>query len=195
MYLNIKYLPVFGKLIIKQLICSLCSILFLMTFPAMIDSGIGEILFSFFAIIVYFDLMYSTTWNVANKHRRDINVYNRKQQDNGQKEINYDKKSGIYLTVFVILFQLLLTAICILMDYFGSPEINVIGNFIYKLWFIEFISLHIRIIRYRYILWILISLFSSIPVALGYFSGLGGNNRFELFVKKLVYKDSNKDSK
>lgn len=195
MYLNIKYLPVFGKLIIKQLICSLCSILFLMTFPAMIDSGIGEMLFSFFAIIVYFDLMYSTTWNVANKHRRDINVYNRKQQDNGQKEINYDKKSGIYLTVFVILFQLLLTAICILMDYFGSPEINVIGNFIYKLWFIEFISFHIRIIRYRYILWILISLFSSIPVALGYFSGLGGNNRFELFVKKLVYKDSNKDSK
>ena len=93
-----------------------------------------------------------------------------------------------------MLFNLVFVSVCILMDYYGNPELSVIGNYAYKLWNLEFISMFLRVIRYRYILWIIISIFPSIPILLGYYSGLGGHNRFDQFVKKLVYKDIKKDS-
>ena len=80
MYIKLNLIPIILKLLLKQLICALGCIFFILTFPAMIDSGIGEIIYSIFSIIVFFDILYSTCWNLGNKHRRDVNIYNRKQQ-------------------------------------------------------------------------------------------------------------------
>ena len=194
MYVNLKLMPTIFKLLLKHLICGLGCIFFIMIFPAMIDSGIGEIIYSLFAIIVFFDILYSTCWNIGNKHRRDVNIHNRKQQEVGNEQINLDKKFGIKVSLIYLLINILISTICIFMDYSAIPELSVIGNLVIKLWNLEFISLFLRIVRYRYILWLIISVFPSIPILLGYFSGLGGYNRFDQFIKKLVYKDSKKDS-
>lgn len=194
MYINLKLLPTIFKLLLKHLICALGCIFFILIFPAMIDSGIGEIIYSLFAIIVFFDILYSTCWNIGNKHRRDVNIHNRKQQEAGNEQINLDKKFGIILSLIYLLINIIFAIICILMDYSTIPSMSVLANFAIKLWNLEFISLFIRIVRYRYILWLIISVFPSIPILLGYFGGLGGHNRFDQFIKKLVYKDSKKDS-
>ncbi len=190
MEIKINYIKSFFSLLGKHTICTLGCILFVMVFPAMVESGITQIIYSAFALIVFFDLLYTCAWTIGSKHRRNINIHNRKLEEQGVAKIKYNYYSGLIIAGGYALFNIILCLVCYLLAVSNLPWITVAANLIYKFWFAPFIVVFKYVVRLQYVLWFAIALAPSVPILLGYLSGVNDLNRFEQFVKKLVYKNN-----
>ena len=189
MDIKINYIKSFFSLLGKHAICTLGCILFVMIFPAMVESGFTQIIYTAFALIVAFDLMFSCAWSIGNKHRRNVNIYNRKLDQQCKDKIKYKYLSGLIIATIYAAFNIIICIICYMLAVSNSPWLTVAGNLVYKLWFSPFIVAFKYVIRLQYFLWLIIAFMPSVPIALGYICGVKDVNYFEAFVKKLVYKN------
>ncbi len=188
MEIKINYIKSFFCLMGKHAICTVGCILFIMVFPAMVESGITQIIYSAFALIVAFDLMFTCAWSIGNKHRRNVNIYNRKLEQHCKDKIKYNYFSGLIIAGIYAAFNIILCIICYMLAISNLPWLTVAGNLVYKLWFTPFIVAFKYVVRMQYFLWFIIAFMPSVPIILGYISGVRDVNYFEFFVKKLVYK-------
>ena len=187
MYCKINYTKPFLKLLSFQAICMLGCGMFVMMFPGLLSFKFGEILYSFAALIIAFDLFFTSAWTLGSRHRRDVNTHNRHLTD-GEKPMKYSYKSGVMLGGIYALFSLILCIITLIMAKSADPGVSVAGNIIYKVWFIEFFVAYKYIIRMNDVLCILIALSTFVPIFTGFVCGIKDVNYIEIFMNNIVYK-------
>ena len=189
MYCKINYLKSLFKFLGLQAICGFGCTLLIMMFPGLISFRFGEILYSFVALIIAFDLLFSTAWTIGSRHRRDINIHNKHLAD-GEQPLNYSYKSGAMLGALYALFGLIICIICLIMSKSSTPGVSVAGNFIFKLWFIEYFVAFKYIVRMNDLLCIILSLTPFVPIFTGFVCGIKDVNYVDSFMNKIVYKNN-----
>lgn len=189
MYCRINYLKPLLKLFGLQAVCMIGCAMVIMMFPGLVSFRFGEILYSFSALVIAFDLFFTSAWTLGAKHRRDVNTHNRHLSD-GEEPMGYCYKSGAILGGIYALFCLILCIICLIASESTVAGISVAGNMVYKLWFIEYFVAFKYIVRLNNLLCILIALSTFVPIFTGFICGIKDVNYVEMFMNKIVYKKS-----
>lgn len=180
-----KYIKILGL----HAICSIGSLLMVMMFPGLIDFTLGEVLYSFLAIVVFFDLLYTFSWNLANKKMKHIKIQNNHlNPGEEQKKLSYSEGALLGLVHCAVC-----AAFCALSFAFSKDNSGV-SVALYRGWFCEFIvafkhgESNVHLVSYA------VALFTFVPIMLGYIGGAKNNNFIEAFMNKLIYK-SNREKK
>ena len=189
MYCKINFLKAFFKFLGIQEICMIGCTMLIMMFPGLVSFRLGEILYSFSALVISFDLFFTSAWALGSKHRRDINTHNRHIADSDEP-LKYSYRSGAMLGAIYALFSLFLCVICLVAAQSSVAGISVAGNIIYKVWFIEYFVAFKYIVRLNNLLCILIAISTFVPIFTGFVCGIKDVNYVEMFMNSIVYKKS-----
>lgn len=189
MYCKINYFKQLLKLTGLQAVCMIGCTMVIMMFPGLVSFRFGEILYSFSALVIAFDLFFTSAWTLGAKHRRDVNTHNRHLAE-GENNMKYSFKSGAVLGGIYAGLCLVLCIVCLIASGSTVPGVSVAGNMVYKLWFIEYFVAFKYIVRLNNLLCILIALSTFVPIFTGFICGIKDVNYVEMFMNRIVYKKS-----
>lgn len=189
MDIKINYINSFFSLLRNHAVFTLCCILFMLVLPMIFEYKILQILYSVFAMIIAFNVIFSCSWSIGNKHRRNVKIFNRKLEEQGEPTIKHNCYSGLIIAGIYAVFNIIICIVCFILSHSDTNWISIVGNLVYKFWFAPFIFCFIYIVRLQYLLWFMVAITPSVPIILGYINGIKGIKPFEGFINKLVYKN------
>lgn len=180
----------FFRLLGAHAACSLGCFLFVMLFPGIIDFRLGEVLYSLLAIIIFFDVIFTFSWNLANHKRKTVKIHNNHLAD-GELPQKMNYKDGYVLAVLYTLFNVAFLVVTITLDEMSTG----LSTMAFRSWFCEFVVGYAYIVRRVNYFSAAVAIFPVVPLLLGYIGGAHNVNFIENFMSRLVYKKKSNKAK
>lgn len=179
MYILKNYLKAIGV----HALCSLGSMMFIMMFPGIIDFTIGQILYSVMTITIFFDVYFTSAWNVSNKELKKLKIHNNHLSD-GEQPLKMSYKNGIILTVLIAVTGIILWAL----SFYFAEKSQGVSTAIFRSWYSEFIVAFMYSVRHIKHVSFAVAIIPAIAYISGFYCGVKNYNFVEEFINKLVYK-------
>ena len=170
-----------------HLMCAIGSMLVILIFPGIVSFKFGDVLYSVFALSIFFDVFYSLGWEYYHKMKKTIKIENNHLNDGEvPKKLSYKPMivvACVCAIINIIFFVLSESLVDLTLD------LSVV---IFRMWFSPFfVAFKYSVEHIKYLCFI-ITLFPSVSYILGCISGVYNINVAEMFINKFVYKKVDK---
>jgi len=178
-----QILKVFGA----HFLCAVGAMLIILVFPGLVTFKLGDVLYSIFALTIFFDVFYSVGWDYYHKMKKMIKIENNHlSEGESPKTLSYKPMIIIACVCLVINIIIFVLSEC-LADL--TLDLSVV---IFRVWFSPFFVVYKYSVEHiRHICFVL-TFFPSVSYILGCISGVYDINVAESFINKFVYKKPNK---
>ncbi len=178
-----QILKIFGM----HFLCAIGAMFIILLFPGILTFKFGEILYSLFALSVFFDVFYTIGWEYYNKMKKRIKIENNHLcEGENPKKLSYKPMlivSCVCAVINIIFFVLSLVLADLTLD------LSVV---LFRSWFSPFFVLYKYSVEHINIFCFIFTFFPSVSYIFGCIFGVYDINVSEMFVNKFVYKQPNK---
>jgi hypothetical protein len=178
-----QILKVFGM----HLMCAIGALFILLLFPGVVSFRFGEILYSVFAFIIFFDVFYTLGWEYYHKKKKMIKIENNHLDEGDMpKKLSYKPMIIISCVCAVINIIIFVLSEC-LADL--TLDLSVV---LFRSWFSPFYVAYKYSVEHIKHICFIFTFFPSVAYIIGCICGVYNINVAESFVNKFVYKKPDK---
>ncbi len=168
-------------------LCAIGAMFIMLVFPGIVGFKIGEILYTMFALIIFFDVFYSIGWEYYHKMKKQVKI------DNNHLGEGEPLKKVSYRPMMII------ASVCAVINiiFFILSEYLVDRTFglsivLFRVWFSPFFVVYKYSVEHIKHICLMLTLFPSVAYILGCVSGVYNIDVAEIFINKFVYKKPDK---